>query len=93
MTASCAVGVVVSPREMTSQPMDARPASAAWTNIGPDVRASRPSTMIGRPRFPSFAQTPNAAAQRAIISGVRSVPTTPRTPDTLIIRVSGMAAT
>jgi hypothetical protein len=43
--------------------------------------------------FPVFAQVPNAAAQRAIISGVRSVPTMPRTPDTLIIRVSGMAAT
>src|SRR2546425_8381800 len=43
-TASCAVGVLTSPTSITSQPTDIRPAAAARANIGPDVRASRPST-------------------------------------------------
>src|SRR6266566_9866995 len=79
---------------MTSQPMELRPAVAACANMGPEVRASRPTTTDGRParrpdgRFPSLAHVPKAAAQRATISGVRSVPTRPRIPDTLTIRVS-----
>src|SRR3954468_15062934 len=56
--------------------------------MGPDVRASRPMTTCFR--FPVCAHVPNAAAQRATISGVRSVPTRPRTPDTLTISVSDM---
>src|SRR5689334_9851194 len=63
--------------------------------MGPDVRASRPTTIDGRTARrpdgrPSIAQTPNAAAQRAMTSGVRSDPTRPRTPDTLTIKVSDM---
>src|SRR5204863_876700 len=61
---------------------------AAWENMGPEVRASRPITTGFR--FPVCAQVPNAAAHRATNSGVRSVPTRPRTPDTLIIRLSDM---
>src|SRR2546423_5793384 len=81
---------------MTSQPTELRPATVACANMGPDVRASRPMTILtgrradGPTGVPSFAQVPNAAAQRATISGVRSVPTRPRTPDTLTIRVSDM---
>ena len=68
---------------------------AARANMGPEVRASRPRTIfvVRFPLPPARAQVPNAAAQRATTSGVRSVPTRPRTPDTLIIKVSDMAAT
>src|SRR2546427_7023807 len=84
---------------MTSHPTDTRPEVAAAANMGPDVLASRPSTIraaLPFPRppspFPICAHVPNAAAQRATTSGVRSVPTRPRTPDTLTIRVSDMDA-
>src|SRR2546422_4839041 len=69
---------------------------AALANMGPDVRASRPTTIDGltarRPdgRIPSRAHVPKAAAQPATTSGVRSVRTRPRTPDTLTIKVSDM---
>ena len=74
------------------------PAAAARANIGPLVRASRPSTTDGRgplvrPAAASRTQAPSAAAWRATSSGVRSVPTCPRIPETLIIRVSDMAGT
>ena len=75
------------------------PAAAARANIGPLVRASRPSTTDGRGaravrpgRRPSRTQAPSAAAWRATSSGVRSVPTWPRIPETLIMRVSDIAA-
>ena len=73
--------------------------NASETDIGPEVRASLPTTTRD-PRFPlppsppplpALAHVPNAAAQRATTSGVRSVPTRPRTPDTLTISVSDMA--
>src|SRR5882672_1020616 len=94
-TASCTVGVATKPTSITWHPTDCSPAVAAPANIGPDVRASRPTTIDGRTArrpdgLPSFAQVPNAAAHRATTSGVRSVPTRPRTPDTLTIRVSDM---
>src|SRR6267142_5619696 len=94
-TASCTVGVATKPTSITWHPTDCSPAVAAPANIGPDVRASRPTTIDGRTArrpdgLPSFAQVPNAAAHRAITSGGRSVPTRPRTPDTLTIRVSDM---
>ena len=81
---------------MTSTPTDMSPAAAAWVNIGPLVRASRPSTTAGRaparprgcPAAEVRTQAPSAAACRATSSGVRSVPTCPRIPETLIIRVS-----
>ena len=67
--ASWAVGVVVSPMSITSQPTETSPAIAACANIGPEVRASRPSTTARDllfpflvSRFPSIAHTPNAAA-------------------------------
>ena len=59
-------------------------------NIGPLVRASRPSTTEGRPR--PGPRRPSAAACRATSSGVRSVPTWPRMPETLIIRVSDIGS-
>ena len=71
---------------MTSQPTERRPAAAAWANIGPLVRESRASTTA---RFPDErAQVPSAAAWRATSSGVRSVPTSPRVPETETIRVA-----
>src|ERR1044071_8581625 len=73
---------------MTSQPPERNPAVAAWANIAPLVRASRPRTML---RFPAARlQAPSAAACRATSSGVRSLPTMPRMPETEIIRVSDM---
>src|SRR6185295_3180705 len=91
-TASCTVGVGTIPRSMTSTPADMRPAVAARAYMGPLVRASRPRTTEGRPEEPSedadFVHAPSAAAYRATSSGVRSVPTCPRIPETLIIRVS-----
>ena len=71
------------------RPPTSSPAMAACVNIGPLVRASRPSTTSGLPA--SRAQAPSAAAWRATSSGVRSVPTWPRMPDTLIIRVEDMS--
>jgi hypothetical protein len=68
--------------------------------MDPLVRESRPSTTIARPHLAKLGagsvrlsaresdQAPNAAAYRATSSGVRSVPTCPRIPETLIIRVS-----
>jgi hypothetical protein len=88
-TASCVVGVGTTPRSMTSAPTDISPAVAARANIGPLVRESRPTTTSGRPA--RAAHAPNAAACRATSSGVRSVPTCPRIPDTLIISVPDMA--
>ena len=73
---------------MTSTPTDMRPAVAARANIGPLVRASRPRTTTGLPFCPP--RHPSAAAWRATSSGVRSLPTMPRMPDTLIINVSDM---
>src|ERR1044071_6976672 len=73
---------------MTSQPPERNPAVAAWANIAPLVRASRPRTML---RFPAARlQAPSAAACRATSSGVRSLPTMPRMPETEIIRGSDM---
>src|SRR5512140_2668535 len=74
------------PTSITSTPTDRNPAVAAWVNIAPDVRASRPSTTHFPPR--ERTQAPSAAAWRATSSGVRSVPTWPRSPDTEIISVS-----
>lgn len=88
------MGVATRPTSITWHPTELRPAVAAPANMGPEVRASRPTTIDGRTarrpdgRFPSLAHVPNAAAHRATTSGVRSVPTRPRTPDTLTIRVS-----
>src|SRR5579859_2546920 len=78
-----------------STPTDWSPATAAACSMGPDVRASRPTTTRTRfpfpvSRFPFFAQVPNAAAYRATFSGVRSVPTMPRIPETPTISVFDM---
>ena len=77
------------PTSITSTPTDISPAVAARANIGPLVRASRPSTTSGGPSG-LRAHAPSAAAWRATSSGVRSVPTIPRIPETLIISVSDM---
>src|SRR5690349_10933446 len=97
-TASWMVGVVVSPMSTISTPTDCSPATAAAWSMGPDVRASRPTTTrIRRERLPVpasrplIAHTPNAAAYRATFSGVRSVPTIPRIPDTPTISVFDMS--
>src|SRR6188474_3009644 len=77
------------PRSITLQPTDRKPAVAAWANIAPLVRASRPSTTEAWPA--PRAHAPSAAACRATSSGVRSLPTIPRMPETEIIRVLDMA--
>ena len=83
---------------MTSQPTNVRPVVTAAAKAGPDSRASRPTTTalpfpFPVPRFPfSRTHVPNARAQRVTTSGVRSLPTMPRTPDTPTINVSVMAA-
>jgi hypothetical protein len=74
------------PRSITSTPTDMSPAIAACANIGPLVRESRPSTTTGFPWL--RAHDPSAAAWRVTSSGVRSVPTCPRMPDTLIMSVA-----
>ena len=74
------------PRSMTSTPTLMSPADAARANIGPLVRESRPSTTFGIPA--AAAHEPSAAACLATSSGVRSLPTCPRIPETLIISVS-----
>src|SRR4051794_23645545 len=83
------------PRSITSTPTDMSPAAAARANIDPLVRLSRPRTTVGRADgqtdwadWLDFDHEPRAAAYRATSSGVRSVPTCPRMPETLIIRVS-----
>ena len=52
---------------ITSQPTLIRPAAAAWENIAPLVRASRPRTTSGRPA--DRAHAPSAAACRAAAQG------------------------
>src|SRR5438093_11970155 len=71
-TASCTVGVATKPTSITSQPTELRPAVAARANIGPDVLASRPRTTAAfflLAARGSLLQLPNAAAQRATLSG------------------------
>src|SRR5688500_7890387 len=89
------VGVGARPASMTSQPTDIRPAVAARTNIGPEVRESRAMTTLARTSgFPgAFSDTyaPKAAAKCAMISGVSASPTLPRTPETLTIRSRGIS--
>ena len=85
-TASCAVGVGINPQSITPHPTDCSPARAAARNIGPDVRASRASNTLSWPDCSAI--TPMAAAKRLTTSGVRSLPTMPRTPEMPTIRVS-----
>jgi len=73
---------------MTAHPTDSKPAAAAAANIGPDVRESRASTTFLPPDCNT--KIPIADAKRLTSSGVRSLPTMPRTPETLTMRVSVM---
>src|SRR5512139_1807581 len=84
-TRTCTVGVGTTPRSLTRQPLEARPATTACRTISPEVRGSRPMTTRPPP-----TQVPKAWAKRATSSGVRESPTTPRTPEMLIFSV-GMA--
>src|SRR5512143_3221203 len=84
-TSSCTVGVGTTPRSLTRQPLEARPATTACRTISPDVRGSRPIATRPPP-----TQVPKAWAKRATSSGVSESPTTPRTPEMLVFSV-GMA--
>ena len=79
-TAIWVVGVVARPRSTTSRPAAMSPAATARCTIGPERRASRPTTT-----GPSPSSAANAAEKRDSTGGVSDSPTMPRTPATLII--------
>jgi len=62
------------------QPAARRPEKTAFMSISPDGLASRPTTT-----FPLPTYVPKAAANRAASWGVKLSPTTPRTPEMLIL--------
>ena len=45
-TAISVVGVVASPMLTTSNPIDMRAPHTSWLTIGPEIRASRPTTIV-----------------------------------------------
>src|ERR1051326_753553 len=64
------------------QPLDKRPAMTACLTISPEVRGSRPITIVRGPTY-----VPKACANRVSKVGVSESPTTPRTPEMLILRL------
>ena len=74
---------------MTSAPTDMMPAVGGLGEHGTAGAGIPPQDHRAARRWPA-AQAPSAAAWRATSSGVRSVPTMPRIPETLIISVSDM---
>src|SRR5437773_12459112 len=68
------------PRSTGSQPVERRPAKTALRTISPDLRVSRPTRIGPRPRY-----VPKAPANAVNNWGVRVSPTTPRTPEMLIL--------
>src|SRR5438477_11463148 len=66
---------------ITSRPAAVSPAVTAHSTIGPERRASRPTTT-----GPGGRALANADTNRTITGGVSDSPTIPRMPATLIIR-------
>src|ERR1043166_949816 len=67
---------------ITRLPVERMPATTACLTISPEVLGSRPMTIV-----PGPACVPKACAKRVSSLGVSDWPTTPRTPDMLILRV------
>src|SRR6266850_4338724 len=67
---------------MTRHPLDRSPAITACFTISPEVRGSRPITIVAEPTY-----VPKAWAKRVSSAGVSDSPITPRTPEILILRV------
>ena len=76
------------PQSITPHPTDCSPARAAAANMGPDARASRASTTLALPD--SRASMPKPEENRLTSSGVSPAPMIPRTPETLMIKLSCM---
>ena len=66
----------------TRLPVERMPATTACFTISPEVLGSRPMTIV-----PDPVCVPNACAKRVRSFGVSDWPTTPRTPEMLILRV------
>src|SRR6185503_7951413 len=81
-TWSCTVGTGHTPISITRLPVDKTPATTACLTISPEVRGSRPMTIV-----PDPVCVPNACAKRVRSFGVSDCPTTPRTPEILIFNV------
>src|SRR6267154_4922414 len=76
------VGTGHMPISMIRQPLESRPAMTACFTISPEVRGSRPMTIVRPPTY-----VPKAWAKRVSKVGVSDSPITPRTPEMLILRV------
>src|SRR5215213_10645408 len=66
----------------TRLPVESMPATTACFTISPEVRGSRPMTIV-----PGPVCVPKACAKRVRSDGVSDWHTTPRTPEILILRV------
>src|SRR2546428_13222211 len=64
------------------QPLDNKPATTDCLTISPEVRGSRPMTIVRATTY-----VPKACAKRVNNVGVSDSPMTPRTPEMLILRV------
>src|SRR5713226_4536890 len=76
------VGTGHTPISRMRQPLESKPATTACLTISPEVRGSRPMTIVRAPVY-----VPNACAKRVNKVGVSDSPMTPRTPEILILRV------
>src|SRR5215217_6497312 len=81
-TSNCTVGTGHTSRSKTLHPDDRSPATTACRTISPDVRVSRPMTIV-----PGPTNVPNACVNLVSRVGVRDSPTTPLTPEMLIFSV------
>src|SRR5216684_8612627 len=76
------VGTGHIPISRMREPLESKPATTACLTISPEVRGSRPMTIVRAPVY-----VPNACAKRVSKVGVSDSPITPRTPEILILRV------
>src|SRR5690349_23068786 len=81
-TCICTDGTGHTPMSTTRPPLESMPAITACFTISPDVRGSRPTTIVPEP-----VCVPNACAKRVSNVGVNDWPMTPRTPEMLIFKV------
>src|ERR1044072_6822400 len=81
-TCLCTVVTEHTPMSTTRRPLERIPAITACFTISPDVRGSRPTTIVPEPGC-----VPNAWAKRVSNVGANDWPMTPRTPEMLIFRV------
>jgi len=76
-TASSTVGVVASPRSVTVIPMLLSVLITRSLTTGPEILASRPTTILRTSLFLLFTQEPKAALNFTISTGVRFSPDLP----------------